>query len=139
MENTRRSFALSLGVSLLAVWVYFGFPPLSLAALSEGTFFNTLAKIIAIPLTLAIIAGGGLAAAAALGSVTDDEATREIERRKLALAAPAGVIWVLFVGLMAFPLGPVGNAIVIGAGGLAVLRIVQNALTLGILADAPSA
>ena len=86
----------------------------------------------AIPLTLGIIAGGGLAAASALSCATDVEATREIERRKLALTTPAGIVWVVFVAAMAFPLGPVGNAIVVCASVLAVLRILQNALALGI-------
>jgi hypothetical protein len=40
---------------------------------------------------------------------------------------------------MAFPLGPVGNAIVVGASVLAVIRILQNAMALGIFqGDGPS-
>jgi hypothetical protein len=141
MGNTRRTFVLSLGVSLAAVWLYFGFPPFGQGAvpMTEGTLLNTLAKIVAIPLTLAIIGVGGLAAASALSCETDDTATREVERRKLALTTPAGIIWVIFVAAMAFPLGPVGNAIVVGASVLAVIRILQNAMALGIFqADGPS-
>jgi|SRR5581483_8437692 len=141
MENTRRTFALSLGISLFAVWFYFGFPPFTqnVLPMADGTLVNTLTKIVAIPLTLAIIAGGGLAAASALGCETDDEATRESERRRLALTAPAGVIWVLFVAAMAFPLGFLGNVLVVGASILAIGRILQSAVALGIFdpADPP--
>jgi hypothetical protein len=91
-----------------------------------------LVKIAAIPLTVAIIAGGGLAAATSLSSATEVEATREAERRKLALLAPAGVVWVAFVATMAFPLGPIGNAVVVCASVLAILRILQNAVALGV-------
>jgi hypothetical protein len=131
MENTRRTFALSVGVSLFAASLYFGFPPFNLVPV-EGGLLNTLAKIVAIPLTLAIIGVGGLAAASALSCETDDATTREAERRKLALTTPAGIVWVIFVAAMAFPLGPVGNAIVVGASVLAVIRILQNAMALGI-------
>ena len=90
MENTRRNFAVSLAASMLAVWLYFGCPPLGPAPspLAEGSLSNLLAKIAVIPLTLAIFGGGGLAAARALGEVSDDAAAREADRRLLALAAP---------------------------------------------------
>ena len=134
MENTRRAFVLSLGASLFTAWFYFGFPPLGQGFLptTDGSGLNTLIKIVAIPLTLAIVAGGGLAAAGSLASATEVEATRETERRKLALLAPAGVVWVVFVASMAFPLGPIGNAVVVGASVLAILRILQNAIALGV-------
>jgi hypothetical protein len=134
MENTRRTFVLSLGASLFTVWFYFGFVPFGHGFLPtmDGSTLNTLIKLAAIPLILAIIAGGGLAAATALASPTEVEATRESERRKLGLAAPAGIVWVVFVASMAFPLGLLGNALVTCAGALAILRILQNAITLGV-------
>ena len=33
---------------------------------------------------------------------------------------------------MAFPFGPIGNAVVVGASVLAILRILQNAIALGV-------
>jgi hypothetical protein len=134
MENTLRAFILSLAASLFMVWFYFGFPPLghALLPLAEGSLLNTLIKIAAIPLTATIIAGGGLAAATSLASATEVEATREAERCKLALLAPAGVVWVAFVATMAYPLGPIGNAVVVCASMLAILRIPQNAIALGV-------
>lgn len=135
MDNTRRAFAVSLAVSFLAVWLYFGCPPLGPGPMAEGTLANGLAKIVVIPLTLAIIAGGGLAAASALGSVTDKAATRESERRRLALTAPAGIIWIVFVAAMAFPLGLVGNVMVLGASALGVIHILRCAIALGIFQD----
>jgi hypothetical protein len=135
MDSTRRAFFLSLAVSLFTAWFYFGFPPLTqgILPMNEGTLVNTLIKIVAIPLTLAIIAGGGLAAAYALAIATDLGEIPDAERRKLALAVPAGIVWVVFVAMMAFPLGPVGNAIVVGASALAILRMLQNTFTLGVL------
>lgn len=134
MGNTRRSFALSLGASVLAVWLYFGCPPFGPgpSSMTEGALWNILAKVAVIPLVLAILAGGGLAAARALGSLTGDAATLETERRTLALTAPAGITWIMFVAVMAFPLGPVGNVFVIGSSILAILLILRNALALGI-------
>ena len=91
MESTRRAFFFSLAVSLFTAWFYFGFPPLTQGVLpmNEGTLVNTLIKIVAIPLTLAIIAGGGLAAAYALGIATDRRRnSRRPSGRKLALAGP---------------------------------------------------
>jgi hypothetical protein len=133
MENTLRAFILSLMASLFMVWLYFGFPPLGHGFLppTEGSLLNTLIKIAAIPLTVTIIAGGG-AAATSLASATEVEATRQAERRKLALLAPAGVVWVAFVATMAYPLGPIGNAVVVCASVLAILRILQNAIALGV-------
>jgi hypothetical protein len=134
MANTRRTFVLSLGASLLIVWLYFGFPPLGHGFLpaTDGSALNALVKFIAMPLTLAIVAGGGLAAATSLASATEVEATREVERRKLARLAPAGIVWVVFVAAMAYPLGPLGNIAVLCAGGLGILRIAQNAIALGV-------
>ena len=134
MANTRRAFVLSLGLSLFTVWFYFGFPPLGHAVLpaADGSALNTVIKFVAIPLTLAILAGGGLAAAASLASTAEVEATRQTERRKLALLAPAGSAWVVFVAAMAYPLGPMGNIIVVCASGLAILRILQNTVALGV-------
>jgi hypothetical protein len=139
MENTRRAFLLSLGASLFTVWFYFGFPALGHGFLPapDGSALNALIKIVAIPLTLAVIAGGGLAAASSLASATEVEATRATERRKLALLAPAGVVWVLFMASMAFPLALIGNIIVVCAGGFAILRILQNAKALGVFRASP--
>jgi hypothetical protein len=95
--------------------------------------------LVAIPLTLAIVAGGGLAAAGSLASANEVEATRETERRKLALLAPAGVVWVVFVASMAFPLGFIGNIVVVFASGLAILRILQNAIALGVFRSSSGA
>jgi hypothetical protein len=132
MENTRWTWVLSLGASLLMVWLYFGFPPLGHGFLPapDGSVLNTVVKMVAIPLTLAILAGGGLAAAGSLASGT--EATGEGERHKLALLAPAGVVWIVFVAAMTYPLGPIGNIVVVCVCALAVLRILQNATTLGV-------
>ena len=134
MQNTRRTFVLSLAASLLMVWLYFGLPPLGngLLPAPDGSALNALIKFVAIPLTLAIIAGGGLAAASALASAPEVEATREAERRWIAPTAPAGIVWVVFVASMAFPLGLVGNSIVVCASGFAILRILHNVMTLGV-------
>jgi hypothetical protein len=134
MENTLRAFILSLVASLFMVWLYFGLPPLANGLLppTDGSALNTLIKIVAIPLTLAIIAGGGLAAASSLSIATELDATREAERGKLALLAPAGVVWVAFVATMAYPLGSIGTAVVVLVSVLAILRILQNATTLGV-------
>lgn len=134
MQNTRWTCVLSLGVSALMVWLYFGFPPLghSFFPAPDGSALNTIVKMVAIPVTVAILAGGGLAAAGALASATEVEATREDERRKLALLAPAGIVWVVFVAAMTYPLGPIGNIVVVCVSVLAVLRILQNATTLGV-------
>jgi hypothetical protein len=56
----------------------------------------------------------------------------------LALTAPAGIAWIGFVALMALPLGPVGNVIVLGASALAVIHILRNAAALAILQDGGS-
>ena len=134
MENTRRNFAVSLAASMLAVWLYFGCPPLGPAPspLAEGSLSNLLAKIAAIPLTLAIFGGGGLAAARALGDVSDDAAAREADRRLLALAAPPGITWILMAAVTAFSLGPVGDTFVVVASTLAVIDILRNAWALGV-------
>jgi hypothetical protein len=79
---------------------------------------NTLIKLVAISLTLA--------------SAVEVEATRDTKRRKLALLAPAGIVWVVFVASMAFPLGPIGNIVVVGASALAILRLLKNAIALGV-------
>ena len=141
MRNTRRTFALSLAVSMLALWLYFGLPPFGPGSvpMTEGTMGNFLAKIIIIPLTLAIVGIGGLAAADALGSAPDSAAARQSERRKLAHATPAGIAWIVFVAGTAYPLGPVGNAAAICASALAIVHILRNAVTLGVFraSDAP--
>jgi hypothetical protein len=134
MENTRWTCVLSLGISLLVVWLYFGVPPLSRGVLPapDGSALNAAIAMAAMPLTLAILVGGGLAAAGALSSATEVEATRQAERRKVALQAPAGMVWVVFVAAMAYPLGPAGNIIVVCASVMAILRILQNAIALGV-------
>jgi hypothetical protein len=139
MGSTRRTFALSLGVSALAVWVYFGLPPWTglFASMDDGSVLNWLAKMLAIPLTLAIIAGAGLAAANALSSGGDVAADRDEERRRLALTAAPGSVWVAFVAAMAFPLGPVGNALVVAVAVLAVMRMLQNAVAAGVFRSSP--
>lgn len=133
MAHTLRSFVLSLMASLLVVWLYFGCPPFGhgLPA-ADGSPLNTLIKIAVIPLVLAIIVAGGLAAASSLASAIEIEATRQAERRKLALLAPAGIVWVVFVAMMAFPPGPIGNALVVIGSALAILRILQNAISVGV-------
>jgi hypothetical protein len=132
MEDTRWTCVLSLGVSLLMVWLHFGFPPLGHGFLPapDGSALNAVVRMVAIPLTLAILAGGGLAAAGSLASGT--EVPGEGERHKLALLAPAGVVWVVFVSAMTYPLGPIGNIVVVCVSALAILRILQNAVTLGV-------
>lgn len=136
MENTRRNFAVSLAVSMLAVWLYFGCPPLSPTPLAEGSLSNILAKIVAIPLTLVILGGGGLAAASALGDVADKATPTEARRRLLALTAPPGITWIVLIAAMAFPLGLAGDAAVLGASALGVIDILRNTIALGILGRA---
>ena len=129
MENTRRNFALSLMASSITVWLYFGFYPFSHSVfpMVEGEALNTLMQVLAVPLMVAIVVGGGLAAARAL------DATLETERSKLALVAPPGIVWVVFMAAMAFPLGPVGNGLVAAAAAAAIMRILQNVIDLGTL------
>jgi hypothetical protein len=135
MASTRRNFVLSLAMSLIVTWLYFGFYPFGAAILpgTEGAALNTLMQIVAIPLTLAIIVGGGLAAASALASPIEDETAREAERRKMALLAPPAVAWIVFMAAMAMVLGRFAQISVVAVSALAILRIAQNMVRLGVL------
>jgi hypothetical protein len=141
MENTRRNFVLSLAMSLITVWLYFGFYPFShtIFPMTEGAALNTLMQMAAIPLMLAIVVGGGLATASAITSAIESEATRKAERRKLALLAPPAVVWILFMAAMALPLGPVANVIVVCVSALAIMRILQNVASLGVFRSSRTA
>jgi len=134
MENTRRNFAVSLAVSMVLVWIYFGYPTLGGGPLplAEGSLSNSLAKMAAIPLTLAIFGGGGLAAASALGDVADRATSREVHRRRLALTAPPGIAWIVLVAATAFPMGLLGDLAVLGAGALSIFDILRNTIVLGV-------
>ena len=140
MKNARRNFMLSLAMSSITVWLYFGFYPYShsIFPMTEGAVLNELMQMLAIPLLLAILVGGGLAAASAITSAIESEATRETERRKLALLAPPAVVWILFMAAMALPLGPVANGIVVCVSALAIMRILQNIVRLGVFRSAPT-
>jgi hypothetical protein len=130
MDNMARTFALSLATSLALVWLYFGLDPLASATLPapEGSVLNGLMKIVAIPLTLLIVVGGGLAACAALDDVAD-AAGRVAQVRKIALCAPAGIVWIVFMATLVVPLGALGNVLVVGASLYAIVRIAQNVMS----------
>src|ERR1700682_6504901 len=99
MSSLRATFWLSLIGSLGLVWLYFGFYPVGSSFLpaEDGTFVNTLMKIVAIPLVLAIIVGGGLAVARLSGIDPDDRLELEQNRRDFAMYGPPALVW---IGLM---------------------------------------
>jgi len=92
------------------------FPP------AEGTMLNAVMRVIAVPLALLLIVGGGIAAAVALF----DYPINERRRTALAIIAPLGIPWVF--AIFPFMAGKSAEAIFFGIiiGGALLMPILRK-------------
>lgn len=97
LKNRRIAFVASAIVSALLFWLYYGFYPLGTGSgifpPAEGTLLNDVMRLVAIPLTLLLIVGGGIAVASALS----DHAADDRRRTVLAIVTPFGIPWVFVI------------------------------------------
>jgi len=126
LKNRRIAFAISLITSLGLFWLYTGFYPLGTGygvfPPAEGTMLNAVMRVIAVPLALLLIVGGGIAAAVALF----DYPINERRRTALAIIAPLGIPWVF--AIFPFMAGKSAEAIFFGIiiGGALLMPILRK-------------
>lgn len=94
-RDYRRVFMTSALISAALLWLYTGLAPVGTSGgifpPAQGTLLNEVMRIIALPLAVLIIAGGGVAALSAL------KAQEEGNDLMFAITAPPGILWVFFL------------------------------------------